>query len=485
LYKYFFVCHSFYTEGFAIGVKFFSFLGAGKYSEYIYQWDGHLSSPTRYVQKALLELLCHGEPEPVRVVMFLTETARRMHWEPDLQVLTNTEPSGLHAELRPLEEQGKIRIENPVAIPDGNTEEEIWEVFDRVSRRLEPGDEVIFDITHSFRFQPMLAMLVLHFARLAKNITIRGIYYGKVDPGLKRGEIAPIVDLTLFGDLQAWIDGVSTFVQTGRADSLNRWIHDKEADPHAKNGIQNTVKSLQNLGRKLEELTSSLETCRGMVIQERAAEVLQLCDKVLNRKEIPAPFRPFYQLVRQIREKVSDMAISDPVESGLEAVEWCKRHGLIQQAYTILDELVTTTLGLAVGLGEKQLLEHEWRKALIICCRTVKANSAETTKREKGTEEDDHAEGRENDLRKQALTPEQQEWIQQWKERYPRLFKLHEKLKNDRNDLNHAGMRNGSKKPEEFVESLEQKYRELITELRRFWSEQKERVKREEKEEAV
>jgi hypothetical protein len=53
------------------------------------------------------------------------------------------------------------------------------------------------------------------------------------------------------------------------------------------------------------------------------------------------------------------------------------------------------------------------------------------------------------------LAPEQQEWIQQWKARYPRLFKPHKKLRDDRNDFNHAGMRNDFKKPEEFVESLE------------------------------
>jgi hypothetical protein len=72
---------------------------------------------------------------------------------------------------------------------------------------------------------------------------------------------------------------------------------------------------------------------------------LQLCDKVLNRKEIPTPFRPFYPLSDKSAKK-------DPVESGLEAIEWCKRHGLIQQAYTILDELVTTTLAWPSGWGK-------------------------------------------------------------------------------------------------------------------------------------
>ncbi|WP_425505358.1 CRISPR-associated DxTHG motif protein [Thermosulfurimonas marina] len=61
---------------------------------------------------------------------------------------------------------------------EGRSEEEIRDNFRKVIENLSEGEEVFFDITHSFRSLPMLNLVALSYARVLKGIRIRGIYYG-------------------------------------------------------------------------------------------------------------------------------------------------------------------------------------------------------------------------------------------------------------------------------------------------------------------
>ena len=54
-----------------------------------------------------------------------------------------------------------------IFIPKGQSEQEIWEIFQIVYDRLKSGDEVIFDITHAFRSIPMLAITI--FSKKIEN----------------------------------------------------------------------------------------------------------------------------------------------------------------------------------------------------------------------------------------------------------------------------------------------------------------------------
>src|SRR5690606_22505152 len=60
--------------------------------------------------------------------------------------------------------------------------EHIWQLFETIIGIMKDEDRIIFDITHSFRYQPILALLSIHFARITKNVQVDGIYYGLYDP---------------------------------------------------------------------------------------------------------------------------------------------------------------------------------------------------------------------------------------------------------------------------------------------------------------
>jgi CRISPR-associated DxTHG motif protein len=43
-----------------------------------------------------------------------------------------------------------------VDIPEGRSEQELWEIFDRVASAVDEGDTILLDITHAFRSIPMI-----------------------------------------------------------------------------------------------------------------------------------------------------------------------------------------------------------------------------------------------------------------------------------------------------------------------------------------
>ena len=61
-------------------------------------------------------------------------------------------------------------------IPDGG-EESYWAIFED-QPAVADNDSVWLDITHSFRYLPMLAYAVLQYLQDVRGITVNGIYYG-------------------------------------------------------------------------------------------------------------------------------------------------------------------------------------------------------------------------------------------------------------------------------------------------------------------
>ncbi len=62
-----------------------------------------------------------------------------------------------------------------VDIPMGASEQEIWNIFNIVLDQIRENDFVVFDITHAFRSIPMLAIVILNYAKVIKNIRLTGI----------------------------------------------------------------------------------------------------------------------------------------------------------------------------------------------------------------------------------------------------------------------------------------------------------------------
>lgn len=69
----------------------------------------------------------------------------------------------------------------PISLGEG--ESHLWDLFDRLTEVVDSGDNVAFDITHSFRFMPFLLFLAAAYLREARKVCIDAIYYGAYEMG--------------------------------------------------------------------------------------------------------------------------------------------------------------------------------------------------------------------------------------------------------------------------------------------------------------
>jgi len=56
-----------------------------------------------------------------------------------------------------------------VDIPDGKDEDELWKIFSIIVDEVQPGDEILFDITHGFRSLPFIAFLTVAYLKEVKG----------------------------------------------------------------------------------------------------------------------------------------------------------------------------------------------------------------------------------------------------------------------------------------------------------------------------
>lgn len=422
-------------------VKLLSYLGVGKidekekgYKPYIYHFGSRSSSKTPFIQKALIELLQDTPQSPEEVYIFLTPLAREKSWEGN---------ENLKEQLKELQSQFSFRFK-PVDILGGQSIEEIWQDFETVFRVLSPGDEVIFDITHSFRYQPMMALLILHFARITKNVSVRGIYYGNIN-----GPSAQVVDLTSFADLQDWITNVYAFTETGRADALYRWVQEKRAAAaKSKENVQDIL-PIENLVKGWVELTAAIQSCRGPLITDKAKQARKKLEEFRDSGKMKPGFQPILTLLERVDEQIRPIEEEDLVIGGLGAIEWCMRHGLTQQTFTLMNELVITAVCQREGYSYQNVREREEVSKIIHFATKIQNKQlpadAEQTNRE---------------MVDRLL-------------QHPQMLKLYHEISDYRNDFNHAGWRPDPKKAETLQNYLNKSYPEFRKAILAYWEQKK------------
>lgn len=78
-----------------------------------------------------------------------------------------------------------------IKIPDGKDEDEMWEIFSTIFSQLQENDELYIDLTHSFRYLPMLLLVLSNYAKFFENISVNHISYGNFEARNKDTNEAP------------------------------------------------------------------------------------------------------------------------------------------------------------------------------------------------------------------------------------------------------------------------------------------------------
>jgi CRISPR-associated DxTHG motif protein len=316
-------------------MKLLTFVGPNTYNQTTYVWDVH-----RYETEFIAEALASWLPFD-KVVVFLTEKAK-----------AGTNWTQLSQRLQEWDVQ-------EVPIPDGKTEEEVWEIFDRVIASVEHGDEIAIDVTHAFRSLPMALLAVAAFLREVKQVQVKHIFYGCYTQGEPE---SPVIDLNLLLELLDWMEATRRFKETGDA----RWIGQALKDTH--NGLRREKKGepteLKGAGDRLITLSQALHLARPIEAANAAQQLRDLLPKA--SAEIQTWAKPFSLLIDRLQRQVGQLAYektdvldSQHLEKQFQFIEQLQQYGLVAQATQMAREWVVNW-AIWYSNDRKALSQEEW-----------------------------------------------------------------------------------------------------------------------------
>ncbi|RKD30498.1 TIGR02221 family CRISPR-associated protein [Thermohalobacter berrensis] len=337
-----------------MGRKFLSFLGASPYKEccYVYDDGNNLDRvTTKYIQEALIKILCKDWNKDDKAIIFLTDFARKEnYWNKE------DETRRLKDKLLNL----NISIKD-ISIPNGKNQDEIWEIFNTILNEIEEGDEIIFDLTHSFRSIPMLALVILNYAKVLKNVKLKGIYYGAYEARWTENskEIAPIFNLITFDELLEWAQAVNSFTRYGNSRHLKE-LASRVLSSKLRERDQSAI-LVKNFVEKLDDFINTIYNCRGKgIFNEKNSDKKSIsCAYKSMRKNLDNliedkndTLKPLVPLFNKVKETTKDFEKGDNLTTGIAVIKWSIDNNLTQQAYTALDETIKTYVCVKFGLDE-------------------------------------------------------------------------------------------------------------------------------------
>ena len=273
-------------------MKLLTFLGVANYSETVYAWQNR-ECKTRFAPVA-----SHAFLSPDEIIVFLTDDAKEK----------------IYAELK-AEFPAGVNIRD-VPIPLGKDENELWEIFDRVSTAVQPGEEVAFDITHGLRHFPMVGLLAAAFLRSGLDVKIKAILYGAFDVGrVVSPGATPMYDLTPMLTLLEWSSAADRFNRTGDARYLADLITQQRKNMAAAAGkdaeLLNQVGKVGNLAGALTSISQNLRLVRPVGIMQQTAgfsDRLEEARPGLNHTPVT---RPFVMLLDRVEATFAPLGLED------------------------------------------------------------------------------------------------------------------------------------------------------------------------------
>ncbi len=310
---------------------YLSFLGTGKYEETTYVFSGKPASPTRFIQAAQLELL--GTQRPDQAYILVTRESRQMHFR----------------ELRDELASFTVQVQ-PVELDEDMSEKGQWEWFETILNLIQPGDQLMVDLTHGFRSMPIIFSTALNFLQKTRQVTLKHVFYGAFE---QNKEQPPIIDMRKFYDINLWADGVSRLVEDADAASLASMAGRSAQGQFpelADAGFTETCKiitrqiksiDINNVGQQIHNLLQHIQTMRRhaspgttMLLDMVEEKFIRLQVEEMGNPDKKGYELPYYRMLLELCRLLLD-------------------HGLIMQAFTVMREWVGSLVMLHFEQHEK------------------------------------------------------------------------------------------------------------------------------------
>lgn len=437
--------------------KFISFLGTSNYVQVYY--GSASGTPTRFVQESLIDLLCKDWDEQDQILIFYTDGpdgSKAKNWEdngqPEAIIKEDIERIGLKHILEEKKRNGLKPSIYSYIVPEGFSEEEVWQIFECIYSKLEDNDQIYFDVTHAFRSIPLFSTVLFNFSKYAHNTTLRGVYYGAFE---KLGaafivrniplenRIAPIIDLTSIIDLQELTTTASDLRKYGRVGSISQLVLKTTSNldkSKTSNRLRESLRIIKNCANNLENYIMA-NRMSDIIEGAYAREFNNEIDKAISSNKLNSAELEVFKNLKDLFSKFKPEKSYDNIES---AIEWAQNYGMIQQAYTLAREYVIT-------LCFEKLKEH---KALFKDEKSFREFISSLLSIDIDTKESDYR----NELaenKQLANNLLKKEWILRLRDHY-------QKLSNNRNTINHG---KGKDKYEVLAEQFKTYYNECLKAL--------------------
>jgi len=407
---------------------FISVLGTGNYQECTYTKDG-FELRTRFIQQATLEYHKHlgvEWDENSAVYILLTQEAKDRNWEVCKDFKGNvTNEQGLHKVLDDMHLKAHI---HDVDIDDGKDDKELWGIFDTVFNLIKDGDELYFDLTHGFRYLPMLVLVLGNYVKYLKKAEVKAITYGNYEMSERGTKHGPIFDLLPLSALQDWTFAAANFVKNGDVTKLTE-LCGNVLTPILSDPTKRDVETM-NLRKyidRLSDLVTQMKFCRGIDIYKSTA-IRSIRQNHISESTFLKPFNP---LLKEINLSIKDFSTDKSAINLITAARWCFDRGQYQAAVTLLEEGIVTYFCDRHNIqynnhDKREIINHAFMKLYI------QYHPSEGPYRQMRKEEDE----------RKVESVAADELIMN-----KELVDIFHSLSDLRNDFNHAGMNGSPRKP--------------------------------------
>ena len=388
---------------------FISVLGTGFYEACKYTKGKFASSETRFIQQATLEYLKvnsnwttrNAEGDVIdRVIILLTNGAKDTNWDRSITKRLNrkTEQEEVYIGLEQvLQEMNLPCPVETISIPDGKNEDEMWAIFNAVYETLQPNDELYFDLTHSYRYLPMLVLVLGNYAKFLKGVKVRHISYGNYEARDLTAKVAPLMDILPLTMLQDWTFAAADLIQNGNIKRFQELKEENALSPLLRE------KGKKNIDRRMAEgyLDGYIESLKSFlddmklclapnILNGTTINRINDCHEQVSEvfEDVIAPIPPIIDEIQKSLHgfETTDTMHPESVQNGYEAAKWCYDHQLYQQAVTILDENITTDFCQRLGTDERvyeqrtasnallrygEYRENDWESENLDCVRDI------------------------------------------------------------------------------------------------------------------
>jgi CRISPR-associated DxTHG motif protein len=304
-------------------MKLLTFLDTGNYQSVTYHWGEGRECTTCFFPEALATWL-----QPAEILVLLTAEAKtHQHWT-DLQ--------------QRLRDRNLVQPQ-PIDIPSGKSEKELWEIFATLTGCVDSRLPVVFDVTHAFRSLPIVALLATAYLRVAHTVNLQGLLYGAFEA--KVDGRAPVFDLTPFVALLDWVTATDQFLRTGSAEALAALLpsNDPATGP---------------LAATVSGITQGLHLLRPMDVMREAATLPNRIAAAVPTVSQIVP--PFASLIQRVNADYGAFGLSNPTDYAanaksslirqLQMVEWYYKKGQYVHALSMAREWLPSLLCCHFGL---------------------------------------------------------------------------------------------------------------------------------------